>query len=73
VANEIADHKVSNTHRHAIRFDIDRMKATPRVLRSNTKAARSDFLQEASMIPLLNLVEKIKETVRENEPGPVQS
>jgi len=29
VANAIADQKVSNTHRHAIRFDIDRMKANP--------------------------------------------
>ena len=28
-ANAIADQKVSNTHRHAIRFDIDRITATP--------------------------------------------
>jgi hypothetical protein len=28
-ANAIADQKVSNMHRHAIRFDIDRMTATP--------------------------------------------
>jgi len=28
-ANAIADQRVSNRQRHAIRFDIDRMKATP--------------------------------------------
>ena len=35
VANAIADQKVSNTQRHAIRFDIDRMTATPWKLRLN--------------------------------------
>ena len=29
VANAIADQKVSNAHIHAIRFDIERMTATP--------------------------------------------
>jgi hypothetical protein len=29
-ANAIADQKVSNTHKHAIFFDIDRMSAIPR-------------------------------------------
>jgi hypothetical protein len=28
-ANAIADQKISNTHRHATRFEIDRMTATP--------------------------------------------
>ncbi len=28
-ANAIADQNVSNKHRHAIRFEIDRMTATP--------------------------------------------
>jgi hypothetical protein len=35
VANAIADQKVSTTHRHAIRLDIDRMTATPRELLLN--------------------------------------
>jgi hypothetical protein len=31
-ANAIADQNVNNAHRHAIRFEIDRMTTTPRMV-----------------------------------------
>src|ERR1700740_1555346 len=47
-ANAIADHNVSNTHRHAIRFEIDRMTTTPKIrclnLYQNGKQKQRQYL-----------------------------
>ena len=42
VTNSIADKNASNTHRHAIHFDIDRMTATPWKLHLNLYKIRNE-------------------------------